>query len=1310
MPAPWPVEVVPCSPVACGTTLWRMEGLLRVTIVIKATFGLVPDGQARLIAPEEIVTRDHHVDRNPVASVEAASEIAPYLPRAGVVLTGHAYAPAGRSVPALSARLSIFRERVLLDKTVHVFGDRDAASPGQPRPFQRMPLRWERAYGGPSVGDNPVGTGAVPGSALPNIVDPREPQRPAGFGPIAGTWPVRRRLVDASRRAQIHAAVPDLGASFPFGYFQPAPPDQQLDSIEGDEWIVLDGMDPTLPRLRARLPSVRGAARAGFSTSAGLGDLQPVDVAADQLVIDADRRVCSVIWRGHLIVGDGAEAPAGLTLFAGIELAGRPLAWPTASAAAIAAPGAAPPAPPAAVAALARSAPVPAQAPPAGPAMAADWILDKDEDSDDGEDDEGDFGNSTATGVFSPDELKPALPFLAARPAAPPPPAPPPVAAPPPEIEASTALFSITDLLAQATRAVAPFEIAAPGTASAPATLAGTPWAPEGAPPVAAPGMLDERTHEPGGEIRRPWDLPERSSLPAEPPGEAALPGALPGIPARGALPPKRKGEVIPTAVAGPLAIATTAWQVKPPQDSLTVIVKAGFELVPDAPARMLAEPELPMGDLYLDDDPEKSLAYASDYAVFKPRADVTLTGHAHAPGGSAPAMQVTFRFGSGKGRLDRTLFVFGERRWQKSVVTLAPTDPEPFTSLPIVYERAFGGPRYDKNPVGVGHRAAAGAEGVARLPNMEIPGSLVTGSGDTPEPACFAPQPPMWKARWSRLGTYDRRWFSTRWPYFPEDFDWTFFQAAPAAQQLEAIAGDEPYEIVGLFPDRPSLSGKLPGLRARAFAQKTAAAGGGFQEIALRLDTVAFDADARKVALVWRGLLEVSDEDAPEIEGLFAMAEPMREAPASIEEARLRYLAVIAPRKPVEESPEAPAAPANDAEPDPEAAAVDEEIAAMEEAMAEREAELTAAMDAAGIPEAAAPAPRPDPEAVIEGLRAAGASDEEIAEAREALGPPPPDEDEPEPPPPPPDLRERVIARMRAGEPLDGLDLGRADLSDLDFSGRSLEGTLLDHANLQRSSFAGSKLAGAQLGGADLSGADLREADLGRADLSGADLSGARFEGADLSGANLTGAKGAGASFAGAKGAKAVFAGGAWEGVSFEGFAGPGADFSGAAIGGCSFRSASLADMRLYDARGAGVIFDGAALPNARAEGAALPRSSFRGVAAEGSVWERAILDESSFQGANFKGSSFLRASSMKANFSGADLTEARMRRARLGGALFLKANLMMAVLDRADLTIADLRGANLHGAGLWKATITDAKLDSAILTKSTLTARRSP
>src|SRR6185312_11000437 len=107
------------------------------------------------------------------------------------------------------------------------------------------------------------------------------------------------------------------------------------------------------------------------------------------------------------------------------------------------------------------------------------------------------------------------------------------------------------------------------------------------------------------------------------------------------------------------------------------------------------AESRDPTGDVHLDDDENKSVAYASDFAVFKQKADVTLTGHAHAPRGSGPASQVSFFFGGKKQGFKRNVAVLGDRYWD----SLAQTAPKSFTKLPLVYERAFGGARFDRNP-----------------------------------------------------------------------------------------------------------------------------------------------------------------------------------------------------------------------------------------------------------------------------------------------------------------------------------------------------------------------------------------------------------------------------------------------------------------------------------------------------------------------------------------------------------------------------------------------------------------------------------
>ncbi|WP_434046752.1 MULTISPECIES: DUF2169 family type VI secretion system accessory protein [Sorangium] len=325
MRTPWPLPVVALTPASCGAVRWRMQGAERLTVIVKATFALVPDRSAELAAPAELVCADRL--RDGCGSLEEACETAPYLPSAGVLLRGHAAAPAGTTATALSVRVALFREdRWLLDKVLHVHGDWTREAPS-PRPFSLMPLVYERAYGGPHIDANPVGVGA--GAALPNIVDPADPARPAGFGPIARHWAPRSGLL--ARDRAIEPPAPELDGSFDFRYFHAAPADQQIEFLRGDEWILLQGLHPRCPWIRSSLPSARGLARLYRTGAGGEEHAQPIELVADTLTIDADRLLCSVIWRGNVALLPD-DAPARLRVVAGVEVPGWPLLWPSAAA------------------------------------------------------------------------------------------------------------------------------------------------------------------------------------------------------------------------------------------------------------------------------------------------------------------------------------------------------------------------------------------------------------------------------------------------------------------------------------------------------------------------------------------------------------------------------------------------------------------------------------------------------------------------------------------------------------------------------------------------------------------------------------------------------------------------------------------------------------------------------------------------------------------------------------------------------------------------------------------------------------------
>src|SRR5262245_46951474 len=184
--------------------------------------------------------------------------------------------------------------------------------------------------------------------------------------------------------------------------------------------------------------------------------------------------------------------------------------------------------------------------------------------------------------------------------------------------------------------------------------------------------------------------------------------------------------------------------RVPPHRLSATFVVKATF-LLSHGGVAVAAPPKeqaFLSGDLHRDDDQTRSLRYASDFALAKVAADVTLDGSCYAPAGRpALARRVTFAVG----QWSKTLTVFGDRVWQRRGLAQMPSDPIPFTSVPLTYERAFGGPGWDENPCGRGFSAERlpSGEEVRRLPNIEIPNRLVTDPKGRYPAAGFGAVPP---------------------------------------------------------------------------------------------------------------------------------------------------------------------------------------------------------------------------------------------------------------------------------------------------------------------------------------------------------------------------------------------------------------------------------------------------------------------------------------------------------------------------------------------------------------------------------------
>ena len=287
------------------------------------------------------------------------------------------------------------------------------------------------------------------------------------------------------------------------------------------------------------------------------------------------------------------------------------------------------------------------------------------------------------------------------------------------------------------------------------------------------------------------------------------------------------------------------------------VVVKGTFVIAADGRTR-LDEQQMPPtpSDVFWGDPEKSAIRYESDFALRKPRVDVILNGHAHTPEGRA-ATRVAVAFEIGPVR--KTIMVFGDRRWQKGTLGLRIGDPTPFVTMPLVWDRAFGGiDRSNPDPakqgaelrnlVGTGYTRSgrSAAEGL-RLPNLEDPRSLIASLSDRPPPIGCGSVGRGWQPRISRAGTYDKRWRTGRCPLLPEDFNDLFFQSAPDDQQLSAVEG---MSVRCLNLTRAGgLSFRVPrGEVTISFLMKT-----GPQRLVGVLDTVIIEPDERRLLLTWR-------------------------------------------------------------------------------------------------------------------------------------------------------------------------------------------------------------------------------------------------------------------------------------------------------------------------------------------------------------------------------------------------------------------------------------------------------------------------
>jgi hypothetical protein len=302
----------------------------------------------------------------------------------------------------------------------------------------------------------------------------------------------------------------------------------------------------------------------------------------------------------------------------------------------------------------------------------------------------------------------------------------------------------------------------------------------------------------------------------------------------------------------------------------ILVVCAAGSFALPSAGsaagalARLEVQEPPPMADEYWGEPGASSLRREGQTAYVRQGTDIYIQGSACAPrGGLATHAVVRARVGP----CQKELRVTGDRVWRRGLFGLRPSTPVPFDTLPLTYERAFGGcaapkkgkpPKYEpRNPVGRGFYGRA-KEAVGKLlPNIEESGERVSRWSDRVTPAGFGPITRSWLPRRDLAGTYDDAWLEHRAPLWPDDLDDRFFNAAaPGMVAFPNLTGGEPVTLEGFDP-AGTIAFRLPKHRlalTTVFRHRK-------DRREMVLDGVSIDVDARRLALYWRASVTVERE-----------------------------------------------------------------------------------------------------------------------------------------------------------------------------------------------------------------------------------------------------------------------------------------------------------------------------------------------------------------------------------------------------------------------------------------------------------------
>ncbi|MBJ6724519.1 DUF2169 family type VI secretion system accessory protein [Geomesophilobacter sediminis] len=294
-------------------------------VVIKGTWQLRHDGALALAEEQQpVLLSPVYYGAPNSSSIRYDSDLLLEKPGTDCILNGHAWAPKV-GVAAVDVLFAVGPVR----KKIRVFGERFwmkalwKVALSRPLPFERIPLVWERAFGGVDASwpdpachehfvENPIGRGLrakksklpVDGLRLPNLEDPSflitklsDRPDPAGVGVIPPHWQPRARFADKYHEVWRESRFPLLPEGQDLRFNACAAPGLTTPNfLTGTEPVVVENAAKQ-GRLSFRLPGVKPEVTVRLANSE-----EELPIELDTVIVEPDEERVVLVWRGRRVV------------------------------------------------------------------------------------------------------------------------------------------------------------------------------------------------------------------------------------------------------------------------------------------------------------------------------------------------------------------------------------------------------------------------------------------------------------------------------------------------------------------------------------------------------------------------------------------------------------------------------------------------------------------------------------------------------------------------------------------------------------------------------------------------------------------------------------------------------------------------------------------------------------------------------------------------------------------------------------------------------------------------------------------------